>query len=209
MTVLDNNPSPAPGLREQKKDATRRALSAQAVKLTVAHGYHGFTIADLAASCGVSRRTFSNYFAGKAECLVATHEDMLEDTLQFLATADPMMPLEDLLRTLVEDMARCATDEFGDFLEIAAGEPEVRMQEMVFDDQMIQHIAEAVARRLKLPAGDVMARAIAGFGINAARGCIESWLVSGRKDGQAGLTALLQRAFSILNLDVLQRGAQK
>ncbi len=67
------------GLRERKKDATRRALAERALSMARERGYHGFTIADLVEDVGVSRRTFSNYFSSKAECLAAVTEGWLDD----------------------------------------------------------------------------------------------------------------------------------
>jgi AcrR family transcriptional regulator len=57
------------GLRERKKAATRQALHHAAVRLAIAHGADNVTIEAVADAAGVSRRTFSNYFASKEEAL--------------------------------------------------------------------------------------------------------------------------------------------
>ncbi|WP_305787379.1 TetR/AcrR family transcriptional regulator [Symbioplanes lichenis] len=59
-----------PGLRERKKAATRQALYEAAVRLAVAHGADNVTVEAVADEAGVSRRTFSNYFANKDEALL-------------------------------------------------------------------------------------------------------------------------------------------
>jgi AcrR family transcriptional regulator len=59
-----------PGLRERKKAATRQALHEAAVRLAVAHGADNVTVEAVADEAGVSRRTFSNYFANKDEALL-------------------------------------------------------------------------------------------------------------------------------------------
>lgn len=58
------------GLRERKKTATRRALYEAAVRLAIAHGADKITVEAIADEAGVSRRTFSNYFANKEEALL-------------------------------------------------------------------------------------------------------------------------------------------
>ena len=58
------------GLRERKKAATRRALYEAAVRLAIAHGADKITVEAIADEAGVSRRTFSNYFASKEEALL-------------------------------------------------------------------------------------------------------------------------------------------
>jgi AcrR family transcriptional regulator len=60
----------APGLRERKKAATRHALHEAAVRLAIAHGPDRVTVEAIADEAGVSRRTFSNYFANKEEALL-------------------------------------------------------------------------------------------------------------------------------------------
>lgn len=60
----------APGLRERKKAATRRALHEAAVRLAADHGPDRITVEGIADAAGVSRRTFSNYFANKDEALL-------------------------------------------------------------------------------------------------------------------------------------------
>jgi AcrR family transcriptional regulator len=59
-----------PGLRERKKAATRLALHTAAVRLAIGHGVDNVTVEAIADAAGVSRRTFSNYFANKEEALL-------------------------------------------------------------------------------------------------------------------------------------------
>jgi AcrR family transcriptional regulator len=59
-----------PGLRERKKVATRQALHEAAVRLAIEHGADRITVEAIADEAGVSRRTFSNYFANKEEALL-------------------------------------------------------------------------------------------------------------------------------------------
>jgi AcrR family transcriptional regulator len=65
------------GLRERKKAATRQALHEAAMRLAMAHGADRVTVEAIADEVGVSRRTFSNYFANKEEALLhADHQRM-------------------------------------------------------------------------------------------------------------------------------------
>lgn len=57
------------GLRERKKEATRQALYEAALRLAVELGPDRITVDAIADAAGVSRRTFSNYFANKEEAL--------------------------------------------------------------------------------------------------------------------------------------------
>ncbi|AEV89039.1 TetR family transcriptional regulator [Actinoplanes sp. SE50] len=57
------------GLRERKKAATRQALHEASLRLAFEHGPDRITVEAIADEAGVSRRTFSNYFANKEEAL--------------------------------------------------------------------------------------------------------------------------------------------
>lgn len=59
--------------------ATRRDLVLQACRLTIECGLNGFTVEELCAQVGISRRTFFNYFASKDEAVLgASARDPLE-----------------------------------------------------------------------------------------------------------------------------------
>ena len=85
------------GLRERKKDATRRALAEAAMNLAIERGYAAVTIADITDAVGVSRRTFSNYFAGKAECIAAVSQGWFRDIAQSIREAPADHPLDQIL----------------------------------------------------------------------------------------------------------------
>lgn len=72
----------AVGLRERKKEATRQAVHEAALRLTVEHGFEQLTVEAVADAAGISRRTFSNYFAGKEDALLHGEEQQIRELVR-------------------------------------------------------------------------------------------------------------------------------
>ncbi|MCM3779652.1 TetR/AcrR family transcriptional regulator [Microbacterium hydrocarbonoxydans] len=96
----------AESTREQRKRETARALTDAARRLTVKHGFAGFTVEQLCAEAGVSRRTFFNYFESKENAVFGvTALDPRQHALeQSFVRADGDL-LDDFLRLTVDRFA--------------------------------------------------------------------------------------------------------
>ena len=75
-------------LRTRKKAATRQSLHEAALRLAMAYGLDGVTVEDIADEAGVSRRTFSNYFANKEDAILHADRERTGRLLS-LVTARP------------------------------------------------------------------------------------------------------------------------
>ncbi|KXC05713.1 hypothetical protein MhomT_09500 [Microbacterium hominis] len=114
----------ANGSRGRRIAETAAALRTAARRLTAAHGLNGFTIDQLCADVGVSRRTFFNYFASKEnavlgltlrahleeldERFVHGDGDLLDDYLHLHAARWALMGHT---RTEAEEVGRLLADE--------------------------------------------------------------------------------------------------
>ena len=63
--------TPRPGLRERKKQATRKALRDAALRLALERGAENVRVDDIAEAAGVSPRTYNNYFSSREQAIVA------------------------------------------------------------------------------------------------------------------------------------------
>jgi AcrR family transcriptional regulator len=59
------------GLRERKKEATRAAIRAAALRLALERGPGNVRVEDIAEAAGVSPRTYNNYFSSREQAIIA------------------------------------------------------------------------------------------------------------------------------------------
>lgn len=187
-------------LRERKKDATRRALAEAAMSLAIEHGYASVTIADITDVVGVSRRTFSNYFAGKAECIGAAAEGWFDDIVQWIAAAPADCPLDQLLCDALLRVAAELPDRWELFAVLMHSEPELKATLGAIDEANCEQLAQVVAPRFGLAEQDIRVRMLTTFATVAGRTCLEDWVLRGRPVGDQSFAAQLTLAFSIIDL---------
>ena len=89
-----------PGLREQKKQATREALRQAALRLALERGPDHVRVDDIAAAAGVSPRTYNNYFPSREHAIVAA---VTADRDTRIAAAVAARPAKVRLSTAVVD----------------------------------------------------------------------------------------------------------
>ncbi|MFC6083598.1 TetR/AcrR family transcriptional regulator [Sphaerisporangium aureirubrum] len=78
-------------LRERKKQATREALQAAALRLALERGPGNVRVEDIAEAAGVSPRTYNNYFSSREQAIVAA---IAADRAAHVAAAVAARPAE-------------------------------------------------------------------------------------------------------------------
>jgi AcrR family transcriptional regulator len=95
---------PRPGLRERKKQRTRRVLIETAYRMFEQDGYDKTTVARIAEAADVSIATFFNYFPSKEDLLFPDGADILDAGLEVVAGRSPEDDPVDVLTRAVHAM---------------------------------------------------------------------------------------------------------
>lgn len=139
-----------PGLRDQKKAATRDALGAAAVRLGKEHGFDAITADSIAHEAGVSTRTFHNYFSNKEEAVLHHIEVSALEWFEKLRARPASEPIWDSLRhialDLVCDPGRDIEDTFAAAKLIEAN-PALMARKLEMHHSLTRTLGEAIAER--------------------------------------------------------------
>ena len=167
------------GLRERKKAATRAALSAAALRLTMERGLDRLRVEDIAAEAGVSPRTFNNYFSRKEEAVVgnaATQADRIAAVLR--ARPDGEQLWESLRHVVMQaygepDREAVAT------VRLIKAEPSLRAEFVKADLLGQQVLAGEIAARTGADSGrDLHSRLAAATVVAVVHTAFDHWLDS-------------------------------
>ncbi|GAA2879994.1 TetR family transcriptional regulator [Actinoplanes cyaneus] len=94
------------GLRERKKQETRRLLWETAIDLFVERGFDNVAMAEIAAAANVSKTTVFNYFGSKEELVLSAGEDHVDEPARVVRTRAPgETPLAALRRHFLTALA--------------------------------------------------------------------------------------------------------
>ena len=190
------------GLRETKKLQTRQEIADEAMRLFVARGFEGVTVAEVAAAAGVSEKTVFNYFPTKEDLFF---DEVPEREALLVAAIREREPGESILAALrrlqVGECARLCSPGFATFARIIEESPALRAKELEVMAGFAQVLTEAIQSELGVDERD--ARIAAGLLVSVHRQVFRA----ARKQALAGkhgppavrrLRADLERAYELL-----------
>jgi len=133
------------GLRETKKEQTRRDIAAAAMRLFVQRGFARVTVADVAREAGVSEKTVFNYFPTK-EDLFFDEVDAREAALvEAVRSRRPGESIPGALRRLQRvDCERMCTQGFAAFARLIEESPALRVKELEVMARLQKTLASAL-----------------------------------------------------------------
>ncbi|WP_419849208.1 TetR family transcriptional regulator [Candidatus Poriferisocius sp.] len=201
------------GLRERKRDRTRRALRETAVRLFAENGYHETTVDEIAEAIEVSPRTFYRYFPNKEEVLFDESADMRATVAEVLAEAKPGVSLVEAITSAVVEVAATYDSQSVQFQQLARilmASPELRSAGLEDLHRWEAVYVPIIARHLKgNPDSDPTIRVLAGAVVAAQRIAHDRWMEGGQRQAMAShvkeTLAVLEPLFVAVE-STLQRG---
>lgn len=172
----------ATDVRGARRHEARARVTDTARRLTAELGLHGFTIEELCAEVGISRRSFFNYFPSKEKAIVGYPGDdefvALEDRFIAARPAASVGISETLLADLT-DLALAHLATIGHTREQARGfaaaietEPQLLRSLLARGEEQELYMANLVARREGVsPDHPVVVMAVATIGMVMRTGC--------------------------------------
>ncbi|RCV53832.1 TetR family transcriptional regulator [Marinitenerispora sediminis] len=191
----------ATGLRERKKQATRRDLRRAALRLAAERGLENVTVEEIAAAANVSPRTFFNYFSAKEEAVLdfAVPGPTPEARAVFLDGGPAGELVEDLrvylASSLPEDDALPFAEEIRWRKSLLEHEPHLAKRFMSAFHATEAELAEDIAARIGDEPDNVRPQLIAALATAALRFAMRRWV---RSEGRDDLRVLLTDTFEAL-----------
>ena len=184
LDVSPSSPETA-GLRERKKERTRRLLADVALDLFETRGFDHTTVDDIAAAADVSPRTFFRYFASKDEAVFERAPDVQDQFRALLASRPADEPLLVSLREIGNALIAgevVEADRVRRVLKLAHTEPALRRRYEALITMVEADLTEWAAGRLGVPPSDMRPRLLAAAVLAARRVAMDIWLESPGED---------------------------
>jgi AcrR family transcriptional regulator len=190
------------GLREDKKQRTRREIADTAMRLFAKRGFDHVTVAEVAEAADVSEKTVFNYFPTKEDLFydeVPAREEALRQAIRGRRAGESI--LASLRRLQSSECPRMCSPGFAVFARIIEESPALQAKELEVMARFSAALAETIQEELGVDERD--ARIAAGLLVSVHRQLFRT----ARKQALAGrhgpaavrrLRADLERAYQLL-----------
>ncbi|MCO6006871.1 TetR/AcrR family transcriptional regulator [Actinoallomurus purpureus] len=199
------------GLRERKKQQTRRVISEAAIAMFLERGFDQVSVTDVAAAADVSKMTVFNYFPTKEDLVLHRFEDHFDDVVAIVLNRKPgESALGALRRHFLAGLDRHdVTSGLNDdeqvlaFQRMVMSAPSLRFRVMEQAARTVDALAAVLAEQTGAELGDITPRVAASqlcsIRIELVRENVRR-LVAGEKADyvHADAVTAAQRAFALL-----------
>lgn len=171
----DQCPAAAPSRRELNKAATREAIAAAALEFLRSSDITSFTVDDVAAAAGVSRRTFFNYFSSVEAAVTSYTQRYLDSVIaEFEARPvdEPFLESAQRALSVVGNSADLAI--LAETFTLTQDPHLGRFQLQAWDECTLK-IVEVARRRLPAGTTELYVLALVGAIVGSCRAAVQVW----------------------------------
>lgn len=175
--------------------------------LVTERGYHNVTIADIADTAGVSRRTFSNYFSSKAACLIEVSEAETAQLIPTIIDGDPANNLTRRVSIALGDLSEQFYADVAALHRLRIEEPEVMSAMARADEENCGALVEQLLELTDHKPDRLRVKVVIAAVFAAINACMEYWLEQGSTGGTRRLASLIEETLTIVDLSFLDEYA--
>lgn len=176
-----------PRWEPQARDRLRKA----ALELFLAHGFDNVTVSQITERAGLTRRTFSRYFADKRDVLFAGSEQLPKILADAVGRADPALaPFDAMLSALTEigDLLSGRVEHAAERRAIVQASPELQERGRTKFAEATSALGAALEQR---GTEEATAALLASVGTAIFRAALDRWA---RQPGRASLADHIREA---------------
>jgi AcrR family transcriptional regulator len=158
----------ASGLRERKKQRTRREISDVATMLFARRGFEQVTLAEIAEAAEVSVKTIFNYFGSKEELYFDRRGELRDSLIATVRERDPGTTVLEAIHALLRDNAVPfrgrgwagfddpeATEAFREFFAVQDRSPALQARRLTIAEELGDEVRGVLAEELGRDARDL------------------------------------------------------
>ena len=191
--------SSSSGLRDRKKERTRRTIERVALDLFEEGGFDGTTIDQIAAAADIAPRTFFHYFPSKEDVVLTDYATRLDRIVAAVQASPsdgaPWSALQAAFMSVAADY-ETEREELLRRFRIIQATPSVAARNLQIQTTWEDAVTDAVAGWLDLDAAtDLRPRLIAGAALAAMRASLRRWLTD---DGSSRLPDHIAYCFDLM-----------
>jgi AcrR family transcriptional regulator len=185
------------GLRERKKQRTRWAIQAHAMRLFAQQGYDATTVEQIAEAAEVSPSTFFRYFKTKEDVVIHDrYDDMMMAGIKAApAELGPVGAMRHAFRAMAGQIDDGEWRDAHDRAQLTLTHPALRARSIQNLIDTVDAIATAFAARLDRSPQDFRVRALSGACVGSLIECVIQWAQS---DGKLNMAQLVDEALSVI-----------
>ncbi|GAA3276761.1 TetR family transcriptional regulator [Paenarthrobacter aurescens] len=191
-----------PSRRELNKAATRSSIASAALDLLRSQGPGNFTVEDIAASAGVSRRTFFNYFPSLEAALASVADGFMDHALeQFRLRPAEESILESAQAALMALADPMSVAPMAELFSLTQDNRQLARSELEAWEHCTEQIIDAARGRLGTEVSELYLHALAGSVISCGKAAMTVWFAEYGPDLSAeSLAALRQHLIDAMGL---------